>query len=97
MSRTFFVYILASRKLGTLYIGYTSNLARRLHEHREEGMPGFTSKYGVKRLVHYEVFDDPRIAQQRERSLKPWPGDWKINLIERDNPDWQDLYGLLNR
>jgi hypothetical protein len=63
MSGTFFVYILASRKLGTLYIGYTSDLARRLHEHREEGMPGFTSKYGVKRLVHYEVFDYPRIVQ----------------------------------
>ena len=60
-------------------------------------MPGFTSKYGVQRLVHYEVFDDPRIAQQRERSLKRWPRDWKINLIERDNPDWQDPYGLLNR
>ena len=97
MSRTFFVYILASRKLSTLYISYTADLARRLHEHREDGMPGFTSKYGVKGLVHYEVFDDPRIAQQWERSLKRWPQDWKTNLIERDNPDWLDLYGLLNR
>lgn len=97
MSGTFYVYILASRKLGTLYIGYTSNLARRLHEHRMEAIPGFTRKYGVKRLVHFEAFDDPRLAQQRERSLKRWPRDWKINLIERDNPDWQDLYGLLNR
>ena len=97
MSRQFYVYILASRKLGTLYIGYTSDLARRVFEHREGEMPGFTKRYGVTRLVHYEVFDDPTTAQQRERSLKRWRRDWKINLIERENPGWDDLYDLLNR
>ena len=97
MTDRFYVYILASRKLGTLYIGYTSDLARRVHEHREEALPGFTKKYGVRHLVHYESFDDPRAAQQRERSLKRWNRDWKINLIERENPDWNDLYDALNR
>ena len=97
MARRFYVYILASRKLGTLYIGYTSDLARRVYEHREGAIPGFTKKYGVTQLVHYEAFDDPTTAQQRERSLKRWRRDWKINLIERDNPRWDDLYDLLNR
>lgn len=95
MSESYCVYILASRKQGTLYIGYTSDLTRRIYEHREGALPGFSDKYGIKRLVHFEVFDDPRIAQQRERSLKRWPRDWKMNLIERDNPDWDDLYETL--
>jgi putative endonuclease len=92
MAAGFCVYVLASRKLGTLYVGYTSDLVRRIHEHREDAVPGFTKTYGVKRLVHYEEYDDPRVAQQRERSLKRWPRDWKTNLIERDNPNWDDLY-----
>ena len=92
MAAGFYVYVLASRKLGTLYVGYTSDLVRRIHEHREDAVPGFTKTYGVKRLVHYEEYDDPRVAQQRERSLKRWPRDWKTNLIERDNPNWDDLY-----
>jgi putative endonuclease len=95
MSEQFFVYILASGKQGTLYIGCTSDLARRVYEHREEAIPGFTKKYDVKRLVHIEVYDVPRIAQQRERSLKRWPREWKMNLIERDNPQWDDLYDTL--
>lgn len=95
MSEQFFVYILASGKQGTLYIGYTSDLARRVYEHREEAIPGFTKKYGVKRLVHFEIYDDPRLAQQRERSLKRWPRAWKMNLVERDNPAWEDLYDTL--
>ena len=97
MPRQFFVYILASTRMGTLYIGYTSDLARRVYEHREGAIPGFTKKYGVKRLVHYEIFDDPTTAQQRERSLKRWRRDRKINLIERGNPDWIDLHETLNR
>lgn len=96
MDRKFYVYILASEKLGTLYIGYTSDLARRIYEHREGAVPGFTNKYGVKRLVYFEIFDDVRLAQQRERSLKKWQRDWKINLIERENPEWADLYDGLN-
>ena len=92
MAAGFYVYVLASRKLGTLYVGYTSDLVRRIHEHREDAVPGFTKTYGVKRLVHYEEYDDPRVAQQRERSLKRWPRDWKTNLIERDNRNWDDLY-----
>ena len=96
MDETFYVYILASEKLGTLYIGYTSDLARRVYEHREGAIPGFTKKYDVKRLVYFEAFEDPRLAHQRERSLKKWQRDWKINLIERDNPEWVDLYEGLN-
>ena len=86
-----YVYILASRKHGTLYIGHTRNLARRLFEHREELADGFTSRYGVKRLVHYELHDDITNARQRERNLKKWPRAWKIQLIEKDNPGWEDL------
>ena len=96
MDLQFYVYILASAPQGTLYIGYTSDLARRVYEHREGVTPGFTRKYGVKSLVCVEAFDDPRLAQQRERSLKKWPWDWKINLIERENLDWDDLYDGLN-
>ena len=92
MAAGFCVYVLASRKLGTLYVGYTSDLVRRIHEHREDAVPGFTKTYGVKRLVYYEEYDDPRVAQQRERSLKRWPRGWKTNLIKRDNPNWDDLY-----
>lgn len=96
MDKKFCVYILASGTLGTLYIGYTSDLSPRVYEHREGAIPGFTRKYGVKRLVYFEAFDDPRAAQQRERSLKKWRRDWKINLIERGNPEWADLYDGLN-
>ena len=67
MAAGFCVYVLASRKLGKLYVGYTSDLVRRIYEHREDAVPGFTKTYGVKRLVHYEEYDDPRVAQQRER------------------------------
>jgi putative endonuclease len=86
------VYIMASRRLGTLYVGATGVLHRRSWEHREGRMPGFTRKYGVGRLVWYEPHDDMVTAFQRERSLKRWPRQWKINLIERENPLWEDLY-----
>jgi putative endonuclease len=91
----FFVYILASRKHGTLYIGVTNELLRRTYEHREGLVEGFTRRYGVKRLVYYETYQDIREAIQREKALKEWRRDWKIALIERDNPDWCDLYGEL--
>ena len=83
--------------MGTPYVGYTSDIARRVYEHRTGAIPGFTKKYDVKRLVYVETFDDPRIAQQRERTIKKWPRDWKINLIERDNPNWEDLFAILNQ
>jgi len=86
-----YVYILASKKNGTLYIGVTSNLAQRIEEHRIEVFKGFTAKYGVKTLVWYEEFDRITDAIQREKSLKKYPRQWKINLIEEFNPDWEEL------
>jgi putative endonuclease len=94
---TYFVYILASKRNGTLYVGMTGDLPRRAFEHKEGLLPGFTKRYGVKLLVHYETYDDVRNAIQREKNLKKWPRAWKIALIERHNPDWRDLYDDLNR
>jgi putative endonuclease len=89
------VYIMASRTRGTLYIGVTSDLIRRAHEHREGLIPGFTKTYGCKRLVWYAPYEIMTEAIQREKSLKRYPRDWKLNLIERDNPDWIDLYPVI--
>lgn len=86
------VYIMTDRLRGTLYIGVTNKLSRRIYEHREGLYPGFTQTYGLKRLVWYEPFERMTNAIQREKSLKRWPRDWKINLIERENPHWDDLY-----
>src|SRR5687767_2726925 len=94
-SRRFYVYILASRKHGTIYIGVTSDLIRRVHEHKEKLVAGFTNNYDVDKLVYYEMFDDPESAIVREKRLKRWKRDWKIELIERDNPNWDDLYPSL--
>ena len=88
---SFFAYILASRRNGTLYIGMTDNLTRRVWEHRAGVVPGFTRKYGVKMLVWYEVHESRETAFQRERQLKKWNRAWKLQLIERTNPDWRDL------
>jgi putative endonuclease len=95
--RTFYVYILASRKNGTLYTGVTSNLARRAWEHREAMTDGFTRCYKVKRLVYIEEQASAETAIKREKAIKSWPRRWKIELIEKDNPDWFDLYRQLNR
>ena len=89
--RVFYVYILASQKGGTLYIGVTNYIARRLLEHREGKGGVFTKRYRVFRLVHVEEFATPIEAIQREKTLKKWPRKWKIDLIERDNPTWSDL------
>jgi putative endonuclease len=89
---SFFVYILASSRNGTLYIGMTDNLARRIWEHRTGAVPGFTSKYGVKLLVWYELHESRENAFQRERQLKKWNRAWKLALIEKTNPTWRDLY-----
>ena len=86
-----YVYILASRRNGTLYIGCTTDLAKRVYEHREGLVRGFTRQYGVKRLVYFETYDDVSDAIVRERRLKEWHRAWKIRLIEMDNPCWDDL------
>jgi putative endonuclease len=91
----FFVYILASRLGGTLYIGVTNDLVRRVHEHREKLEPGFTAKHGVSRLVHFESFERIEDAIAREKQLKKWNRAWKVQLIEAQNPNWDDLYPAL--
>ena len=94
---SYFVYILASRKHGTLYIGVTNDLARRVWEHREGKGSRFTAKHKVHRLVYVEPFEEIERAIQREKTMKEWPRAWKIRQIEKDNPEWDDLYDLLNR
>ena len=89
------VYMMASGQHGTLYIGVTSDLIRRVGEHREGLTPGFTQRYGVKRLVWFERHDGIAEAIRRETSLKRYRREWKVNLIERDNPRWSDLYPSL--
>ena len=89
------VYIVTNRPNGTLYIGVTSDLARRIWEHREGVVEGFTKHYGLKRLVYVERHDDIETAIQREKNLKHWPRAWKVRLIRGDNPDWTDLYDRL--
>ena len=85
------VYILASGHYGTLYIGVTSDLMGRLWQHRNKALPGFTSKYGVNRLVYFEMYDEMSYAIAREKQLKNWRREWKINLINGANPEWRDL------
>lgn len=86
------VYILASKRNGTLYIGVTSDLSRRIWEHREKALSGFTKKYNVTTLVHYEWFDEIETALTREAQMKAWKRAWKIDLIEKENPTWRDLF-----
>jgi putative endonuclease len=96
MYMPFFVYILASKRNGTLYIGVTNNLVRRVAEHKAKLVPGFTRKYGVDLLVYFEGFDSILEARTREHALKRWRRAWKIELIEKLNPDWRDLSDQLN-
>ena len=91
-----FVYILASKRNGTLYVGVTNDLARRIAEHKAKLVPGFTRKYGVNRLVYFELFDTVLEARAREHSLKRWRRAWKVDLIEKLNADWRDLSGELS-
>ena len=90
------VYPLASQRSGTLYLGVTNDLGRRVHEHRTKANPGFTSRYGVDRLVWYESYDRVAEAIAREKALKTWRRAWKVALIQAMNPDWSDLYEILN-
>ena len=87
----FYVYLLASRRNGTLYIGHTDSISRRAWQHRTSEGQGFTAKYGVKRLVYYEAFETREAAFRRERAMKKWRRLWKLELIERFNPAWRDL------
>ncbi len=93
---SFYTYIVASQRNGTLYIGSTDNLAHRAWEHREKARQGFTAKYGVSMLVWYEVFETRAAAFARERMMKKWRRAWKLELIERFNPRWEDLSTELN-
>ena len=90
-----YVYMMASQKNGTLYVGVTSDLIKRVWQHKNKIMQGFTSDYDVDKLVYYEVFNDELNAIQREKKLKHWKRQWKIALIESQNPQWNDLYELI--
>jgi putative endonuclease len=90
-----FVYVLCNRRNGTLYIGVTNDLVRRVFEHRSGFVDGFTRTYGLKMLVYYEQYDDIRAAIQREKAMKHWPRAWKVRLIHGFNPEWDDLYSTL--
>ncbi|MAO91825.1 MAG: hypothetical protein CMM81_09810 [Rhodospirillales bacterium] len=90
-----FVYIMASDRNGTLYVGVTSNLPQRVAQHREELLDGFTKKYAVHLLVYFEACPDMESAIQREKALKKWRREWKLKLIEEKNPYWRDLYNDL--
>ena len=92
---TYFVYFMASRKNGTLYVGVTNNLVRRVFEHKTDAIDGFTKRYAVHALVWFEATDSIEAAIVREKQLKNWKRDWKVDLIETSNPDWNDLYDSL--
>ena len=93
----YYVYLLASKKYGTLYLGVTNDIVRRVSEHRMKVAGGFTARYGVDKLVWFEIYEDAITAITREKELKKWRRDWKIRLIEEQNPEWVDLYpGISN-
>lgn len=92
MMKHYFVYILASRRNGTLYVGVTSDLVKRVWEHKNNIAEGFTKNYGVHCLVYFETYDNPNSTITREKQLKRWERSWKIKLIEDRNPKWRDLY-----
>ena len=96
MSKHYYVYIMASKRNGTLYTGVTSNLLKRIWQHKNKRMTGFTKKYNVKNLVYYEIHEDPINAITREKQIKKWNRAWKISLIEAENPELNDLSEALN-
>ena len=95
MKEDFYIYILASQRRGTLYIGVTSDLVKRAYEHKNGRADGFTKKYKIYRLVYYEVIRNAKAALSREKQMKKWNRLWKIKLIEEHNPEWVDLYDSL--
>jgi putative endonuclease len=92
----YYVYLLASKKHGTLYLGVTRNLVRRVYQHRSKVVESFTSRYAVDKLVWFEIYDNAPTAIAREKELKKWRRDWKIRLIEEQNPGWVDLYPAIS-
>lgn len=92
MTKHYYIYILTNKRNGTLYIGVTNNLKRRIFEHKHNLIDGFSKKYNVHTLVYYEYFTDIRAAIKREKQLKWWKRQWKIDLVEKTNPHWIDLY-----
>ena len=93
----YYVYLLASKEHGTLYLGVTNDIVRRVYQHRTKSAGGFTARYDVGKLVWFEIYDDAITAITREKELKKWRRDWKIRLIEEQNPEWVDLYpGISN-
>ena len=97
MDKNFYVYILASRKNGTLYTGMTSSLVQRIWQHKEKRIDGFTKKYHINMLVYFELHQTAESAITRERQIKKWNRNWKIRLIEEKIPLWKDLYGLISQ
>ncbi|MCU0596550.1 MAG: GIY-YIG nuclease family protein [Desulfobacterota bacterium] len=95
MDKQFYVYILASKRSGTLYVGVTSDLIKRVWEHKNKLVKGFTEKYGVDKLVFYEVYTDAENAILREKQIKKWNRAWKLRLIEEKNPQWNDLFDVI--
>ncbi len=96
MDKQFYVYILASKRNGTLYIGVTSNIVQRVWQHKNNMVKGFTKKYSVKALVYYEVHANADSAIAKEKQLKKWRREWKLRLIEEKNPNWNDLYNEIS-
>src|SRR5437016_9063781 len=93
--KAFFVYLLASGVRGTLYVGVTSDLIKRIWEHKTKAVPGFTARYNIDQLVWFEAHENAESAIRREKQIKEWKREWKMNLIERHNPHWIDLYPSL--
>lgn len=92
LTRSYYVYLLASRRKGTLYVGVTNDLSKRVWQHKQDLVDGFTKKYGVKSLVWFEQTESIESAIVREKQIKKWNRDWKVELIEKTNPQWRDLY-----
>lgn len=92
MKENFYVYILTNKTHDVVYIGVTSDLVKRAWQHKNKSLGGFTSKYNISKLVYFELYDDAENAIKREKNLKGWKRIWKDELIEKDNPDWRDLY-----
>ena len=93
----YYVYLMANKKDGTLYLGVTSDLVRRVYQHKTKAVRGFTSRYGLDRLVWFEIHENPLAAIEREKKIKKWRREWKVKLIEQDNPMWRDLYAEITQ
>jgi putative endonuclease len=94
---SYYVHLMASKKHGTLYVGVTRNLLACAYQHKTSAVEGFTRRYRIYRLVWFEIFEDPLTAIAREKEIKKWRREWKINLVERSNPEWVDLFETLAR